>query len=451
MNGNQIVSLLGILVALAILVVFIMKGVNIFITAFISSAIVAVTSWGFNAGGTGAVEMTLYSGLKTYFIRGFVGFFSSNYLIFLTGTLMGKMMEITNGAKSIAKLIVKVFGKKYALISVPLACAILAYGGVTVFVVSFAVFPIALEVFKEADLPRRFIPGALTFGCSTFAMVAPGAPQIHNFTPSRVLTELANRPVTLMAGTWVGFLSCGAIFVIGSIIMFKYIGAAKARGEHFVAKDIDTFADDKVLPNGIVAMIPLAVTILLINLKIVEAESGVLIGTILIFILLNKYQKNSTALSHVGEGCKQAIGSICNTCAVVGFGTLVSMSAAFPVVRNAMTSIPGPPLVGVAVGTTVIAGICGSASGALGIAAPLLGPVYLKLGVTAEAISRTMSISSAALDSLPHNGYIVTVTNGICNETHKDAYGLVFWLTVVTPAIGSVIAVILFTIFPNWP
>jgi len=62
-----------------------------------------------------------------------------------------------------------------------------------------------------------------------------------------------------------------------------------------------------------------------------------------------------------------------------------------------------------------------------------------------------MSISSAALDSLPHNGYIVTVTNGLCNETHHDAYGPVFWLTVVTPAIGSVVAVILFSFFPMLP
>ncbi|MDR1835909.1 MAG: GntP family permease, partial [Fusobacteriaceae bacterium] len=375
---------------------------------------------------------------------------------FLTGTLMGKLMEITNGAKAIAKLIIKIFGKKYALISVPLSCAVLAYGGVTVFVVSFAVFPIALEIFREADLPRRFLPGALTFGCSTFAMVAPGAPQIHNFTPSTVMTQLAGRPVTLMAGTIVGFLSCGAIFVLGALFMFWYIDKAKKNGEHFVAKDIDKFEVDGELPSGIMSLVPLVVTIFIINLKvggknIVQPETGVLFGTILTWLLLNKYQDNHKILSHVGDGCKAAIGSICNTCAVVGFGTLVAASAAFPVVRDAMTSIPGPPLVGVAVGTTVIAGICGSASGALGIAAPLLGPVYLAKGVSAEAISRTMSISSAALDSLPHNGYIVTVTNGICNETHKDAYGLVFWLTVFMPAVGSVICVILFSLFPNWP
>ncbi|MGF6907454.1 GntP family permease [Fusobacterium sp. PH5-44] len=440
MAGSEIVSLVGIIFALGLLMYLIMKGVNIFVIAFISSSIVALT------GG-----LDLYGALKDNFVTGFVGFFKANYLIFLTGTLMGKLMEITNGAKAIAKLIVKIFGKNKALISIPLACAILAYGGVSVFVCSFAVFPIALEVFKEADLPRRFIPGALTFGCSTFAMVAPGAPQIHNAVPSKTLG------VSYMAGTVVGFISCGVMFFIGAIILFKLVDKAKENGEHFVAKDVDKFSEDEKLPNGLIALIPLIITIILINAPLkdgkplVHLESGVFLGTILVFLLLNKYQDNKKILYHVGEGCKTSIFSICNTCAVVAFGTVVASSRAFPVVIKAMTNIPGPPLMGVAIGTTVIAGVCGSASGALGIAAPLLGPLYLAKGVAAEAISRTLSISSAALDSLPHNGYIVTVTNGLCNESHKDAYRPIFWLTVVTPLIGTVVCVILFTLLPNLP
>lgn len=437
---NELVSLFGIIAGLGLLMYLIMRGVNIFVIAFISSAIVAIT------GG-----IPMYDAMKTNFVGGFVGFFQANYLIFLTGVLMGKMMEVTNGAKAIAKLIVKALGKERALISIPLSCAILAYGGVSVFVCSFAVFPIALEVFREADLPRRFIPAALTFGCSTFAMVAPGAPQIHNAIPSTALG------VTYMAGTTVGFISCGCMFLIGSVLLFRFVKKAKENGERFVAKDVDVFHEDLNLPNPILALIPLITTIILINAPLkdgkplVQLETGVFIGAILVWLLLNRYQDNKKVLFNVGEGCKTAIISISNTCAVVAFGSVVKAAVAFQVVINAMVNIPGPELVGVAVGTTVIAGVCGSASGALGIAAPLLGPIYMAKGVAAEAISRTMSISSAALDSLPHNGYIVTVTNGLCNETHKDAYKPIFWLTVVTPFIGTIICVILFTLFPMWP
>ncbi|MEA5084899.1 MAG: GntP family permease [Lachnospiraceae bacterium] len=440
MAMSEVVSLFGIIAGLGLLMYLIMRGVNIFVIAFISSAIVAIT------GG-----IPMYDAMKTNFVGGFVGFFQANYLIFLTGVLMGKMMEVTNGAKAIAKLIVKALGKEKALISIPLSCAILAYGGVSVFVCSFAVFPIALEVFREADLPRRFIPAALTFGCSTFAMVAPGAPQIHNAIPSTALG------VTYMAGTTVGFLSCGVMFLMGSVLLFRFVKNAKLNGEHFVAKDVDVFHEDLNLPNPIIAFIPLITTIILINAPLkdgkplVQLETGVFIGAVLVWLLLNKYQDNKKLLFNVGEGCKTAIVSISNTCAVVAFGSVVKNAIAFKVVIDAMVNIPGPELLGVAVGTTVIAGVCGSASGALGIAAPLLGPIYIAKGVAAEAISRTMSISSAALDSLPHNGYIVTVTNGLCNETHKDAYKPIFWLTVVTPLVGTVVCVILFTLFPMWP
>ena len=439
MDGSILLSLIGIIAALCLLVVLIMKGVNIFIVALLCSSIVALT------GG-----LNLYEGLKVNYMTSFVNFFKSNFLIFLTGTIMGKAYEITNGAKSIAKMIVNKFGPNMALISIPLACGIISYGGVSVFVASFAVFPIALEVFRQADYPRKFIPGALTFGCSTWAMVAPGAPQIHNAVPAQVLGT------DLMAGSVNGFISCAVILLLGSFILIKTVNNARSRGEGFVPKPMDVFHDDAIYPSGYLALIPLFFTLFLINFKvggtpILPLEFGVFIGALAVIILLNKYQDNGKLIHHLGEACKQSVVSISNTCAVVGFGGVVQASLAFPTIINAMVSIPGPPLAGVAIGTTVIAGICGSASGGLGIAAPLLGPSYLALGVPAAALHRVMTISSAALDSLPHNGYIVTVTNGLCNETHKDAYGLVFWLTVVTPAVGSLVAVILFSMFPLLP
>ncbi|MDR1979213.1 MAG: hypothetical protein LBQ42_10825 [Synergistaceae bacterium] len=431
------ISVIGIVFALGLVLFLIMKGVNIFVVAFLCATIVALTG-----------EINLYDALKTHYMRGFVGFMQANYLIFLTGTLLGKMMEVTNGAKAIAQLLVRLFGRDRAVISVPLACGILGYGGVSAFVISFCVFPIALQIFKEADLPRRFIPAALTFGCSTFAMVAPGAPQIHNAIPANILGT------DLMAGALVGFVSCGAMLVIGCVWLFHIVNKAKKQGERFVAKPMDVFAaEQENLPNGFIALIPLIVTILIINVKIdgqplVHLESGLLLGSILAWVLMNKYQDNSRLLVNLGDSCKNSMGAIANTCAVVGFGTVVQAAKAFPVIVNAVLDIPGPDLVGVAVAMNVIAGICGSASGGLGIATPLIAPVYLAKGVSAAVLHRTLTIASSALDSLPHNGYIVTVTNGICNETHKDAYSAIFKLTVVTPAIGTAIAVVLFTLFP---
>ena len=198
------------------------------------------------------------------------------------------------------------------------------------------------------------------------------------------------------------------------------------------------------------------VCIVSINIKIdgkniVPIEVGVFLGTFLTYILLNKYQDNSKILDNLGETCRTTIFAISNTCAVVAFGSVVKATTAFPIIVDAMVNLPGPKILGAAIGTTVIAGVCGSASGGLGIATPLLGPAFMAKGISAMALHRTMAIASAALDSLPHNGYIVTVTNALCSETHKDAYMPIFWVTVFTPFVGTLVAVLLFTLFPNLP
>lgn len=437
MDATIIISIIGIIAALALMIFLVMRGVNILLIALLCSAIVALTG-----------QIGLYDALKNSYMEGFVYFFKNYFLIFFTGTLMGKMMEVTNGAKAIAKLIVRFIGADKALIAIPLACGVLAYGGVSVFVVSFAVFPIALEVFKEADLPRRFIPAALTFGCSTFAMVAPGAPQIHNVVPTQTFGT------DLMAGAGVGFVSCAFMLVLGSVMLYRMVAKEKKNGAHFVAKEMDIFHDEGKMPNGFLALLPLVLSIALINIKVgdkplVPIEVGVFLGALAAFLLLNRYQDNKKIVANIGEACKSSIFSISNTCAVVAFGFVVKAAVAFPYIVDGMLNVPGPALLGAALGTTVIAGITGSASGGLGIAVPILGPAFLAKGLAPAVLHRTMTIASASLDSLPHNGYIVTVTNGVCNETHKDAYMPIFWLTVFTPFLGTILAIVLFSIFPG--
>jgi H+/gluconate symporter-like permease len=242
------------------------------------------------------------------------------------------------------------------------------------------------------------------------------------------------------------------------------VNTAKKKGEGFVAKEMDVFTSgEEVLPHWAIAFIPLIVTVTLVNVKfltnadgnkvaIMSLESGLLVGSALAYVLMYKFQdKGNKLMDNLVECTKNSMGAIVNTCAVVGFGTVVQQASAFQTVINAVLAIPGPPLVGVAVAMNVIAGICGSASGALGIATPLIAPAYLARGISADIMHRTLSIASSSMDSLPHNGYIITVTNGVCNETHKDSYSLTFKLTVLTPAIGTAIAVILFTLFPMLP
>lgn len=139
--------------------------------------------------------------------------------------------------------------------------------------------------------------------------------------------------------------------------------------------------------------------------------------------------------------------AITNTCAVVGFGTVAQLAPAFQDVLAAVQALPGDPLIGAAIAVTVIAGLTGSASGGQTIALPLLAPHYLGVGADPAELHRVVAIASGALDSLPHNGYVVTTIRAICGETHRRAYGAVAALTVVVPTVGLILALALFAIF----
>jgi H+/gluconate symporter-like permease len=206
---------------------------------------------------------------------------------------------------------------------------------------------------------------------------------------------------------------------------------------------------NKDLPNPLMGLVPLLVVLIISfifhdSLKQSALIIALLGGVITTYLLNRKYFKSFW--NAVSDGTMGALIAIGNTAAVVGFGGVAKAVPAFGVAVDAMTSIPGSPLIGGAIAVSVIAGMTGSASGGQAIALPLLAPHYLDLGVNTEALHRTVAISSGALDSLPHNGYVVTTVRAICGESHGAAYGAVGAVTVIVPLIGLALAIILFSL-----
>lgn len=202
------------------------------------------------------------------------------------------------------------------------------------------------------------------------------------------------------------------------------------------------------LPHPLLSLIPLVVVLIcsfVFHNSLMQSALiiALLSGIIATYVLNRRYFKDFWGA--LSEGTLGALIAIGNTAAVVGFGGVAKAAPAFNVAVEAMTSIPGSPLIGGAIAVSVIAGMTGSASGGQAIALPLLAPHYMDAGVNPEALHRVVAISSGVLDSLPHNGYVVTTINSICGETHKDAYGSVAAMTVVVPLVGLAIAIALFT------
>ncbi|MCC5851509.1 MAG: GntP family permease [Alkalimonas sp.] len=428
-------GLFGLILGLLLLIVLTMRGFNLFITAPLCALMVAATNgipfWDI------ADKVDFVHGYMT----GFSGFVAAWFLMFLLGSLFGKLMEHTGAADAVALAIVKRIGHTRAVLAVVMACAVLTYGGVSVFVVAFSAYPMAVSLFKGANLPRRFIPAALALGSVTFTMTSAGSPEIQNWIP---IPYLGTTPY---AGWEVSLVVAVIMAISGYMSLMWMIRKAVAKGEHFIQRASDPEVEDRNLPNPVFGIIPLLVVLTLSFFLHESLQQAALIvalagGVSSLYLLNMKFLHNPAAATN--EGVLGALLAIGNTAAVVGFGSVARLTPAFAGVVDYMTHLPGPELLGAAVAVSAIAGLTGSASGGQAIALPEIAPTYLDRGVDPEQLHRVVAISSGALDSLPHNGYVVTTIRAICGETHQNAYWPVAVVSVLVPLAGVFVAIGLF-------
>lgn len=432
--------MIGLIGGLLLLIYLTMKGMNLLVAGPLCAIVVAVLS------GLPLFPQLVEEGDPNFvgnYMSGFSGFVASWFPMFLLGAIFGKVMEDSGAADSVSKWVVEKLGLKQAVLAIVLACAILTYGGVSLFVVAFSVYPMAVSLFKQADLPRRFIPATLAFGSVTFTMTSAGSPEIQNWIPIEYLDT------SPYAGWEVSLIVALFMALFGYWWLKRMISKAVAKGERFKARKEDPEVENRPLPNPLLGLVPLVIVLIISfifhdSLKQSALIIALLGGIIATFLLNRKYFENFGRA--VSDGTLGALIAIGNTAAVVGFGGVAQAVPAFETAVDFMTGIPGSPLIGGAIAVSVIAGLTGSASGGQVIALPILAPHYIDAGVNPEALHRTIAISSGALDSLPHNGYVVTTIRAICGESHQDAYGAVGALTVIVPLIGLALAIVLFSL-----
>ncbi len=436
------ISAIGLIAGLALLILLTMRGVHILIAATVSAALVAITS------GIAMLPPFAAEGAPDYataYMSGFTSFLADWFFMFLLGAIFGEVMSASGAADSAAKFIIEKLGVKYAVLAVVAACAALTYGGVSVFIVAFSVYPMAVSLFRDANLPHRFIPAALCFGSVTFTMTSAGSPEIQNLIPIEFLGT------TAMAGWRVSAVVAVLLAITGYVWLQRMVGKAVANGEGFEGALGDHVErDEGPLPHPLLSLVPLIVVLAAFNLTDDALGKWALVlalglGTLAAMAIGWRHRVEMPKA--FGIGATGAVIAITNTCAVVGFGTVAQLTPAFQQALDLVTGLPGDPLIGAAVAVTVICAVTGSASGGQTIALPLIAPGYIDAGVEPGELHRVAALASGALDSLPHNGYVVTTIRAICGETHARAYGPVGKLTVILPLVGLIIAVGLFAIF----
>lgn len=441
-------SLFGIFLGLGLLMFLALKGYSIVWVAPLTAAVVALF------GGLDIVST--YMGP---YMTGLVGFMKSWFPAFLLSAIFGNLMENTGAAESIAVFLTEKLGAKRAIAAIVLACAVLTFGGVSLFVVVFAIYPLALAMFREANISRKLIPGAIALGAFTFTMTAiPGTPQIQNLIP---MTYFGTTPT---AAPIMGITATLVLFFGGMAYLNWKHKKLDAAGEVFTepdAKHAGSGHHHENLQNVFISLLPLVVVVTVLNvlpnfITFTEEQKAAgrgtgefivyaLIAGIVLTMLLN-IKKKDIFIRCVTVGSQGAIGAILNTSAAVGFGTVVRAVPGFAELTNLIMAVPGSPLISLSIAVNVLAGATGSASGGMGIALAALGAKYMELakttGISAQAFHRVASLSSGGLDTLPHNGAVLTLLNNT-GMTHKDSYFDIMVVSLIMPIIATIPAIIL--------
>ncbi|MCU9612358.1 GntP family permease [Caldibacillus lycopersici] len=421
--------MLGIILGLAVLMFLAYLGWSIIWIAPISAGVVALT------GG-----LDLLESYKGPYMEGFVSFAQQWFPVFMLGAIFGKLMEDTGMAKSVAVALSKMMGKKQAILGVLLASAVLTYGGVSLFVVVFAVYPLAIGLFREANISRKLIPGTVALGAFTFTMTAvPGTPQIQNLIPTEYFhTDATAAPI-------MGIVAMLVMGVGGYFYLRWREKNLTEKGEVYTEPKNQKLEDtSSPVPNFILSLLPLIIVLVTLNIFKFDIIVALLSG-ILLILLLN-ITKFKSFVKAINGGAVGSVTAIINTSAAVGFGSVVKAVPGFETLTNMLLNIKGNPLISEAIAVNLLAGATGSASGGMGIALEALGEKYYQLalqtGISPEAFHRVASLASGGLDTLPHNGAVLTLLT-ITGMSHKDSYKDIFVVSLVIPILSVVIAILL--------
>ena len=476
----MLLGLLGILIALCLLMWLSFRGWSILLLAPAAALLAAFAS-----------GEPLLAHLTQIFMTGAAQFLAQFFPLFLLGALFGKLMEDSGSVEVIARFMTEKLGTARTILAVVLGGAVVTYGGVSLFVAIFVLVPMAQGLFRTAAIPRRLMPGAIALGTMTFTMSAlPGTPALQNAIPMPFFGT------TPFAAPGLGIIAAAIMLGFGLWWLSRSEAAARHAGEGFdPATCPELSADDPSLreratiasefdpaelphgrhtrsdPSFIVALMPLVVVIL-VNLLMsvfvlprldtsfladekwgsttlagvggVWAVVVALSAAILTLIALN-FRRLPSLRESMDAGANASVLPAFSVASLVGFGAVIAALPAFGLVRDWVLSVGGGPLVSLAVATNVLAALTGSASGGMTIALDALGPTYMRLagevGIDPALLHRVAVMSAGTLDSLPHNGAVVTLL-AVCGVTHTQSYLDIFMVAIVG-AVLALVAVIL--------
>lgn len=417
------IQFIGVLLSLVVLIILVYKRVDLIPASVISIVILVITN-----------QLSYMDIMMNEYAVSLGNFIANYFMIFVTNALFGKIMEETLLAADLSKLIGKYFGDKNAVYGAMLATALLAYGGISVFVIVFTVYPIFLVTFQKADLPRRFIPAAIMGSSSTFALgMVPGNAQINNIIPTQYIETTAT------SGFLIGVVTT-ILTIILLVLYFEYnFSKARKNGEHFEMDEdtwqrINNFNKDSGL-NPWFSVFPLILVLILINYFGYSLSVSVLAGAALATVI--GWKNIPDKKFSINESFRIVTPAMVTTAASVAFGGAVFASPGAQVILEKIVAMPFNSTISLSVASTFAGMLTGSGGGGVDVAMDLFSQEYLALGVHPEVMHRVVAIATAGFSCLPHNGMVLTIIE-TSEQSVRESYKYIF----VTNVLISVVALI---------
>lgn len=466
-------ELIAIFVSLGLLMYFAYRGMSVLILAPFMALLAVVLSGSFEE------VLPIYTQV---FMKAMGGYLIQYFPLFLLGSIFGKLMESSGYALAIANSIAKNLGIQRALLAVVLSCALLTYGGVSLFVVAFMMYPIGKSLFERGNISLNLLPGAIALGAFTFTMTAlPGTPSVQNSIPSPFFgTDSFAAPSLSLISSFL-MLALGIWWLNRQSTQSQVANTKLHLNETYVVPSSESDSPLKIsFQVAISPIVLMAITNLLMSkwvltnwqpafmenssfgISSLSSLTGIWsivvalsIGILYLYtseIIRTKQFTNANA--SINQGATGSMLPILNTASEVGYGAVIASLSGFLIIREFVLNIaPGNPLISEAIAVNALAGITGSASGGMSIALQTLGSDYLakalSLGINPELLHRVAVMASGCMDTLPHNGAVITLL-GICQLSHKQAYRYIAVVTIVFPLFSLSVFITLASIFGSF-
>ena len=436
----EILGILGIILAILAIIYFSIKGLNTIIGAPLAGLIVIL----FNS----MPVIDSFLSAENSYLSALANFIVSNFAIFLLGSILAKYMEKSGATVAIADKILSMIGtdKPYnIMVAIFIIAAILTYGGVSMFVVCFALIPLAKPLFKKMNLKWNLVTIPVFAGMATFTLsMLPGTPAASNYIPSNAL----GTPLT--AAPAIGIVST-IVVIIYILFYMKYaLKKSLAKGEVWVeaeAGPTPQAIDNTELPSFVASILPIS-SLIVIILLFRNIPNIIVLGlTVAILLCAFLFRKQvGSQISILNDGAMGSLGTTITTGSTIAFGALLTLAPAFGVIRDAIINIPGNPLISYAIAIILLSAITGSSVGAVGIAMETFAPTYLAMGIAPALLHRIGSIAAGSFGVLPHTGLVITF-NSVTNLNLKSSYKYQFMTVSISHMIALIIALIMGSLF----